>query len=166
MRGLFRRTNLLLLFSPLLLVPVFVAGYFVLAQSDSFNAYRYEAAAADNPALPNAQGVYVDTPRGFLWLLPFADPVAEPPSDLLPSLAADDAGAVVIYRRALDPLERYKMFDLASGDEVAVERQQVGKEPALRLSPTGGRWHDGSYAIGVPQEGLAAGTDWYYFVVE
>jgi len=166
MRGLFRRTNLLLAFSPLLLVPVFVAGYFVLGQGNSFNAYRYEAAAADDPALPKALGVYVDTPRGFLWLLPFGAPVAEPPSDLLPRLAADDARAVVIYRRALDPLERYKMFDLASGDEVAVERQQVGNDPALRLSPVGGRWHAASYAISVPQEGLAAGTDWYYFVVE
>jgi len=166
MRGLFRRTHFLLPFSPLLLVPVFVVGYFVLAQGDSFNAYRYEAAAADNPALPNAQGVYVDTPRGFLWLLPFAGPAAEPPSDLLPRVAADDARAVVIYRRALDPLERYKMFDLISGDEVVVERDQVGKDPALRLSATDGRWHAGSYAVSVPQEGLATGTDWYYFVVE
>ena len=108
----------------------------------------------------------MDTPRGFLWLLPFADPVVEPPSDLLPRVVATDAHAVVIYRRALDPLERYKMFDLASGDEVALERDQVGKDPALRLSPAGGRWHAASYAISVPQEGLAAGTDWYYFVVE
>ena len=166
MRGLFRRTNLLLAFSPLLLVPVFVAGYFVLAPNDSFNAYRYEVAAADNPALPNARGVYVDTPRGFLWLLPFADPVGEPPSDLLPRVTAGDARALVIYRRALDPFERYKVFDLASGDEVAVERQRVDNDPALRLSPAGGRWHAASYAIAVPQEGLAAGTDWYYFVVE
>jgi len=166
MRGLLRRTNLLLPFSPLLLVPVFVAGYFVLAQGDSFNAYRYEAAAAGNPALPDTQGVYVDTPRGFLWLLPFAVPVAEPPSDLLPRVSAGDAHAVVIYRRALDPLERYKVFDLASGREIALEREQVGKDPALRLSPAEGRWQAGSYAIGVPQEGLAAGTDWFYFVVE
>jgi len=166
MRGFFRRANLLVLFSPLMLVPVFVAGYFVLVQDDSFNPYRYEAAAADNSALPNARGVYVDTPLGFLWLLPFLEAVAEPPSELLPRVAAADARAVVIYRRALDPLERYKMFDLASGDEVALEREQVGKDPALRLRPSEGRWSAGSYGISVPEEGLAAGTDWYYFVVE
>ena len=166
MRGLLRRANLLILFSPLLLVPVFVAGYFVLTQDDSFDAYRYEAAAADNSALPKTQGVYVDTPRGFLWLLPFSEPVAEPPSELMPRVAVVDARAVVIYRRALDPLERYKMFDLASGHEVALEREQVGKDPALRLRPSEGRWDAGSYGVSVPQEGLAAGTDWYYFVVE
>jgi len=166
MRGFFRRASLLALFSPLILVPVFVAGYFVLTQDDSFDAYRYEAAAAGNSALPKAQGVYVDTPRGFLWLLPFAEPVAEPPSDLLPRVAAADARAVVVYRRALDPLERYKMFDLASGHEVALEREQLGKAPALRLRPLEGRWDAGSYGVSVPQEGLAAGTDWYYFVVE
>ena len=166
MRGFFRRANLLVLFSPLLLVPVFVVGYFVLTQGDSFNAYHYEAAAAGNLALPKAQGVYVDTPRGFLWLLPFAEPVAEPPSDLLPRIAAADARAVVIYRRALDPLERYKMFDLDSGDEVDLAREQVGKAPALRLRPWEGRWQAGSYGISVPEEGLAAGNDWYYFVVE
>ena len=166
MRGFFRRANLLVLFSPLMLVPVFVAGYFVLAQGDSFDAYRYEAAAADNSALPKARGVYVDTPRGFLWLLPFAEAVAEPPLDLLPRIAAADARAVVIYRRALDPLERYKMFDLASGDEVALEREQLGEDPALRLRPSDGRWDAGSYGVSVPEEGLAAGTDWYYFVVE
>ena len=166
MRALLRRANLLVLFSPLILVPVFVAGYFILTQGDSFDPYRYEAAAADNSALPKTQGVYVDTPRGFLWLLPFAEPLAEPPSDLLPRVAAADARAVVVYRRALDPLERYKMFDLASGDEVALEREQLGKDPALRLRPPGGRWDAGTYGVSVPQEGLAAGTDWYYFVVE
>jgi len=166
MRGVFRKANLLILFSPLLLVPVFVAGYFLLAQGGSFNAYRYEAAAADNPALPKAQGVYVDTPRGFLWLLPFAEPVAEPPSELVPRVAVVDARAVVVYRRALDPPERYKMFDLASGDEVALERERVDEAPALRLRPSAGRWEAGSYGISVPQEGLAAGSDWYYFVVE
>ena len=166
MRGFFRRAGFLALFSPLILVPVFVAGYFVLTQGDSFDPYRYEAAAADNSALPKARGVYVDTPRGFLWLLPFLEPVAEPPSDLLPRVAAADARAVVVYRRDLDPLERYKMFDLASGHEVALEREQLGKDPAVSLRPTEGRWGAGSYGISVPEEGLAAGTDWYYFVVE
>ena len=166
MRGFFRRAGLLALFSPLILVPVFVAGYFILTQNDSFDAYRYETAAADNSALPKAQGVYVDTPRGFLWLLPFTGPAAEPPSDLLPRLDAADARAVVVYRRALDPLERYKIFNLASGHEVALEREQVGKDPALRLRPLEGRWDAGSYGVSVPQEGLASGTDWYYFVVE
>jgi hypothetical protein len=84
----------------------------------------------------------------------------------MPRVAAVDARAVVIYRRALDPLERYKMFDLASGHEVALEREQVGKAPALRLRPSEGHWNAGSYGVSVPQEGLAAGTDWYYFVVE
>jgi hypothetical protein len=166
MRGFFRRASLLVMFSPLMLVPVFVAGYFVLTQDDSFNPYRYEAAAADNSALPNARGVYVDTPSGFLWLLPFLEGVADPPSDLLPRVAAADAGAVVVYQRALDPPERYKVFDLGSGDEVTLEREQLGKEPALRLLPSGGRWAVGSYGISVPEEGLAAGSDWYYFVVE
>ena len=166
MRGLFRRANLLALFSPLVLVPVFVVGYFVLTQNDSFDAYRYEAAAADNSALPKARGVYVDTPRGFLWLLPFTGPVAEPPSDLMPRVDAADARAVIVYRRALDPLERYKMFDLASGHEVALEREQLGNDPALRLRPPEGDWDAGSYGVSVPQEGLASGTDWYYFVVE
>jgi hypothetical protein len=166
MRGFFRRAGLLALFSPLIVVIVFVAGYFILTQDDSFDPYRYEAAAADNSALPKTQGVYVDTPRGFLWLLPFTGPVAEPPSDLLPHVAAGDARAVVVYRRALDPLERYKMFDLTSGHEVALEREQLGKDPALRLRPPEGHWDAGSYGVSVPQEGLASGTDWYYFVVE
>lgn len=166
MLGFFRRASFLAVFSPLLLVPIFVAGYFVLTQDDSFNAYRYVSADAGNSALPDVRGVYVETPRGFLWLLPFTGPVAEPPSDLMPRVAAADARAVVVYRRALDPLERYKMFDLASGREVAVGREQVGKEPALRLLPPEGNWEKGSYGIAVPQEGLASGTDWYYFVVE
>jgi hypothetical protein len=57
-------------------VPIFVAGYFVLTQDDSFNAYRYVSADAGNAALPDVRGVYVETPRGFLWLLPFTGPVA------------------------------------------------------------------------------------------
>lgn len=166
MRGFFRRANLLILFSPLLLVPVFVVGYFVLTRDGPFEAYRYEAAAADNAALPNARGVYVDTPRGFLWLLPFSEPVADPPPDLLPRVAAADARGVVVYRRALDPWERYKVFDLASGHEVALVREQVDEASALRLRPAEGRWDRGRYGISVPEEGLAAGTDWYYFVVE
>jgi hypothetical protein len=166
MSGLFRRASFLVVFSPLLLVPIFVAGYFVLTGGDSFDAYRYVSADAGNSALPDARGVYVETPRGFLWLLPFTGPVEEPPADLMPRVEAADARAIVVYRRALDPLERYKMFDLASGREVTVEREQVGKDSALQLRPQGGDWRAGSYGIAVPQEGLASGTDWYYFIVE
>lgn len=166
MRGFFRRANFLALFSPLIVVPILAAGYFVLTGGESFNAYRYVSAAADNSELPNVRGVYVETPRGFLWLKPFVGPVEEPPDDLMPRVAAADARAVVIYRRALDPLERYRMFDLSSGHDVVVERKRLGKDPALGLSPAGGRWDAASYAISVPQEGLASGTDWYYFVVE
>lgn len=166
MRGVFRKANLLILFSPLLLVPVFVVGGFMLTRGGSFNAYRYEAAAETDPGLPKARGVYVDTPRGFLWLLPFAEPLAEPPSELIPRVATEDARAVVVYRRALDPPERYKMFDLSSGNEIALERERVGDAPALRLRPAAGGWEAGPYGISVPQEGLAAGNDWYYLVVE